>query len=193
MIFWRNQTVDNIFSWSQQCYLHIDPLEQLCSQNMFFTLSSFVNSIQVNDIFSPRRSLDIYTERISPSLCLWGWLLGWIHLVDPWDLLMLHQGTEPSTSEVLRRCIVHERRSTRPLFQIYTIRNWKQSMKNSFKHFIKLLACKLYINPKNYKKNNTKMFYLKKHKNNLKYNKFIQLISTLKINHILLHVNLLKN
>jgi len=38
------------------------------------------------------------------------------------------------------------------------------------------------------------MFYLKKHKNNVKYNNIIQLISTLKIKHILfLHVNLLKN
>jgi len=26
-IFWRNQNVDNIFSWSQQHYTHIDPLE----------------------------------------------------------------------------------------------------------------------------------------------------------------------
>jgi len=100
-------------------------------------------------ILSPRRALDVYTERIPPSLCLWGWLLGWIHSVDPWDLLTLHQGSEPSTSEVLCRWIVHERRSTLPLFQIYTIRNWKQSMKNSFKHFIKHLECKLYINPKN--------------------------------------------
>jgi len=74
-------------------------------------------------IFSPRRPLDVYTERIPPSLCLWGWLLGWIHSVDSWDLLTLHQDTEPSTFEVLRRWIVHERRSTPPLFQIYTIRN----------------------------------------------------------------------
>jgi len=60
-------------------------------------------------------------------------------------------------------------------------------MKNSFKHFIKHLECKLYLNPKNHK-NNAKMFYpKKKHKNNVKYNKIIQLISTLKINHTLLH------
>jgi len=26
-ILWRNQTVENIFSWSQQRYTHIDPLE----------------------------------------------------------------------------------------------------------------------------------------------------------------------
>ena len=66
-------------------------------------------------------------------------------------------------------------------------------MKNSFKHFIKHLECKLYINPKNHK-NNPKMFYpKKKHKNNVKYNKIIQLISNLKINHMLLYVNLLKN
>jgi len=38
------------------------------------------------------------------------------------------------------------------------------------------------------------MFYVKINKNNVKYNKIIQLISTLKINHILfLHVNILKN
>jgi len=29
MIFWRNQTVDYIFSWSQQRYPHIDPLEHV--------------------------------------------------------------------------------------------------------------------------------------------------------------------
>ena len=108
-------------------------------------------------ILSPRRALDVYTKRFAPSLCLRGWLLGWIHPVHPWDLLTLHQGTEPSTDEFLRCWIVHERRSTRPLFQIYTIRNWKQSMKNSFKHFIKHLKCKFYINPKNHK-NNLKMF-----------------------------------
>jgi len=33
----------------------------------------------------------------------------------------------------------------------------------------------------------------KQNKNNVKYNKIIQLIFNLKINHILLHVNLLKN
>ena len=66
-------------------------------------------------------------------------------------------------------------------------------MKNSFKHFIKHLKCKFYINPKNHK-NNPKMFCpKKKHKNNVKYNKIIQLISNLKINHMLLYVNLLKN
>ena len=54
-------------------------------------------------IRSPRRALDVYTEHFAPFLCLLGWLLGWIHSVDPWDLLTLHQGTEPSTSEVLRR------------------------------------------------------------------------------------------
>jgi len=68
---------------------------------------------------SPRQALDVYTGRIPLSLCLWGWLLGWIHSVDPWDLLTLHQGTEPSTSEVLRRWILHERRSTPSLLQIY--------------------------------------------------------------------------
>jgi len=74
-------------------------------------------------ILSPHRALDVYTKHIPPSLCPWGWLLGWIHLVDPWDLLTLHQGTEPSTSEVLRCWILHERRSTHPLLQIHTIRN----------------------------------------------------------------------
>ena len=64
----------------------------LCSQNMLVTSSSFINSTQLNDIIL---LLDIYTERIPPSLCLWGWLIGWIHLVDPWDLLTWHQGTEP--------------------------------------------------------------------------------------------------
>jgi len=92
-------------------------------------------------IFSPRRALDVYTERISLSLCLWG-LTPWLNSFG-WSLRPLNvtQGIEPSTSEVLRRWIVHERQSTRPLFQIYTIRNWKQSMKNSF------------INPKNNKNN----------------------------------------
>jgi len=94
----------------------------LCSQNMFVTFSSFFNSPKWM-ILSPRRVLDVYTEHIPPSLCPWGWLLGWIHSVDPWDLLTLHQGTGPSTSEVPRRWILHERRSTRPLLQIYTIRN----------------------------------------------------------------------
>jgi len=28
-IFWRNQTFDDIFSWSQQHYPHIDPLEHV--------------------------------------------------------------------------------------------------------------------------------------------------------------------
>jgi len=37
-------------------------------------------------IFSHRRALDVYTERIPLSLCLRGWLLGWIHSVDPWYL-----------------------------------------------------------------------------------------------------------
>jgi hypothetical protein len=46
--------------------------------------------------------------------------------------------------------MLHERRSIRPLFQIYTHRNLKESMKNSFKH------CKLYIDSKNHK-NNPKM------------------------------------
>jgi len=69
-------------------------------------------------IFSYRRALDVYTERIPPSLCLRGWLISWIHSVDPWDLLTLHQGIEPSTSEVLRRWIVHERRTYRPLLHI---------------------------------------------------------------------------
>jgi len=66
-------------------------------------------------ILSPRRALDVYTECIPPSLCLRGWLLGWIHSVHPWNLLTLHQGTEPLTFEVLCHWIVHERRSTRPL------------------------------------------------------------------------------
>ena len=74
-------------------------------------------------ILSPRRALDVYTERVPPFLCLWGWLLGWIQSVHHWDLLKLHQGTEPSISEVLRRWMLHERRSTRPLFQICTHRN----------------------------------------------------------------------
>jgi len=51
-------------------------------------------------VLSPRRTLDVYTERIPPSLCLRGWVLGWIHSVHPWELLTLHQGTEPSTSEL---------------------------------------------------------------------------------------------
>ena len=81
--------------------------------------SSFVNSTQLNDIL-PSLSVEcLYrtysTLLVSPGLTPW--------LVHPWDLLTLHQGTEPSTSEVLRRWIVHERQSTRPLFQIYTTRN----------------------------------------------------------------------
>jgi len=60
-------------------------------------------------ILSHRRALDIYTERIPPSLCLLGWLLGWIHSVDPWYHLTWHQGVEHSTYEVLHRWIVHER------------------------------------------------------------------------------------
>jgi len=74
-------------------------------------------------IFSPCRAFDVYTERIPPSLYLRGWLLGWIHSVHPWDLLTLHQDTEPSTSVVLRCWIVHERQTYRPLLQIYTIKN----------------------------------------------------------------------
>ena len=64
-------------------------------------------------------------------------------------------------------------------------------MKISFKHFIKHLMCKLYINPKNHKIN-PKCFTLKKHKNDVKYNKVIQLISTLKINHIIFLTNNIK-
>jgi len=74
-------------------------------------------------IFSHHRALDVYTERISLSLCLRGWLFGWIHSVDPWYLLTWHQGTEPSISEVLQCWIVLERRTYRSLFQIYTMRN----------------------------------------------------------------------
>jgi len=132
----------------------------LCPQNMLVTFSSFFNSTQVNDTLPSSSVGRLYwtfcTLLVSP-----GWLLGWIHSIHPWDLLTLHQDTEPSTYEVLHRWIVHECRSTRPLFQIYTIRNWKQSMKNSFKHFIKHLKCKFYINPKNHK-NNPKMFWPKK-------------------------------
>lgn len=69
-------------------------------------------------IFSYRRALDVYTECISPSLCLRGWLLGWIHSVDPWYLLTWHQCAEPSTSEVLHRWIVNKRQTYRPLLQI---------------------------------------------------------------------------
>ena len=61
-------------------------------------------------ILSPRRAMDVYTELIPPSSCLRGWLPGWIHSILPWDLLALHQGTEPSTSEVLRLWIVIYRR-----------------------------------------------------------------------------------
>jgi len=57
-------------------------------------------------------------------------------------------------------------------------------MKYSFKHFIKHLKCKLYINPKNHK-NNPKMFYPKKNKNNVKYNKH-----TLKNNLKILNYNI---
>jgi len=72
---------------------------------------------------SPRWVLDVYTESVPPSLCLWRLLLGWIQWFHPLDLLTLHQGTEPSTSAVLHHWIVHEHRSTRPLLQIYTIWN----------------------------------------------------------------------
>ena len=53
-------------------------------------------------------------------------------------------------------------------------------MKNSFKHFIKHLECKLYINPKNHK-NNPKMFYSKKkHKNAKNITKLFNLYIILK-------------
>ena len=122
-IFWRNQTVDYIFSWSQQRYRHIDPLDMLCSQNMIFTFSSFVNFTQVNDILPSSSVGRLYrtyvTLLVSLGLTLWLNLLSWS--LRP--LNVTPKDTEPSTFEVLRRWIVHERRSTPPLLQIYTVRN----------------------------------------------------------------------
>ena len=132
----------------------------LCSQNMLFMFSSFVNSTQVNDTLPSSSVGRLYrtNSTLLVSLGLTPWLNSLSWSLRPLNVTPRHRTFNLWGSPPLN-CAwtsIHP-----PLFQIYTIRNWKQSMKNSFQHFIKHLECKLYINPKN-KKNNPKMFCLKK-------------------------------
>ena len=92
-IFWRNQIVEYIFSWSQQRYPHIDPLEHVVLPDMLFTFSSFVNSTQVNDTL-PSSSVGrlyrtYFTFLVSMGLTPWLNSLSWS--LRPLNVTAMHR------------------------------------------------------------------------------------------------------
>jgi len=120
-IFWRNQTVDYIFCWSQQRYSHIYPLEHVVLPK--HALHVFVvGSTQVNDIF-PSSSVGrlywtYFTLLVSLRSTPWLNSLSWS--LRPLNVTPRHRTFNLWGSPSL---IVHERQSTPSLLQIYTVRN----------------------------------------------------------------------
>ena len=78
LILYKGIRCENLYSWF--CRIHV-----------VFS-SHRRRSLILADwtLFSRRPMLDVHTKCIPPSLCLRGWVLGWFHQVDPWDLLTYH-------------------------------------------------------------------------------------------------------
>jgi len=121
-IFWRNQTVDNIFSWSQQRYPISIHWNMFCSQNMLVTFSSFVNSTQLNDtlpLSSVGRLYRTYsTLLVSPGLS--PWLNSFSSSLRSLNVTPWHRTFNLWGSPLLNCAWTSIHPS---LFQIYTIRN----------------------------------------------------------------------